>query len=218
MRLHKAGIKPILITLTGVIILLSLLHLLPLTSWMKICLYIAALLFMFFVVRFFRRPIRVLVPEKDSVYSAADGTVVAIEEVMVPEYFNDKRIQVSVFMSIFDVHVNFFPISGKVRYLKHHEGLHIPAFRPKSSLMNEMTTVVLSDEKGREIMVRQIAGVMARRIVCNARPNGSFTQGDELGIIRFGSRVDILLPLKTDIKVKLHQKVRGNIDLIAKIS
>jgi len=218
MRLHKAGIKPIMVTLAGVIILLVLLHLLPLTSWMKIFLYFAAVIFMFFVVRFFRRPVRVLVPEKDVVYSAADGTVVAIEEVRVPEYFNDRRIQVSVFMSIFDVHVNFFPFSGKVTYLKHHDGLHIPAFRPKSSLLNEMTTVVLSDEKGREIMVRQIAGVMARRIVCNARLNESYAQGDELGIIRFGSRVDVFLPLKTDIRVKLHQKVRGNIDLIAKIS
>ncbi len=178
-------------------------------------LYGAATLFMVYVVRFFRRPDRSINSDPEAVLCAADGTVVAIEKVMEKEYFNAEKIQVSVFMSIFNVHVNWYPVDGEVVFMKHHEGYHYPAYTPKASLENEMTTTVIRMEDGKEIMVRQIAGIMARRIVSNACEGKNVKQGEEIGIIKFGSRVDLLLPLDMDVKVDLHQKVRGRRDVIA---
>jgi phosphatidylserine decarboxylase len=172
-------------------------------------LYLTGIVFYFFVVRFFRDPIRVVVPDKDIIISGADGKVVVIEEVEEKENFKGKRRQVSVFMSPTDIHVNWFPVSGKIKYFKHNPGFYFIASKPKSSEENERTTVVVEMEDQKEIMFRQIAGTVARRIVCYAKEGKYVEQGDELGIIKFGSRYDLFLPLDAKIEVKLGQKVIG---------
>lgn len=167
-------------------------------------------------VTFFRVPTnRNTTIEKNAVVSAADGEVVVIEEVEENEYFHDKRIQISVFMSAYNVHVNWFPINGVVSYYKYHPGKKLFAINPKSSELNERNTLVVKDEQGREVMFRQIAGVMARRIICNVDKGSAAKVGEEFGIIRFGSRVDFFLPLDSEINVKIGDKVRGKISVIA---
>lgn len=216
MRIHKAGFKPIIVILFLVLLLLTVLNIvLPVQSIVHYFFYGASVLFMGYVVRFFRRPARTIITDPEAVLCSADGTVVAIEKVMEDEFFHSEKIQVSVFMSIFNVHINWYPVDGEIIYMRHHDGRHYPAYTPKSSLENEMTTTVIRDEKGREIMVRQIAGIMARRIVSNARVGKSVKQGEEIGIIKFGSRVDLLLPPGMKVKVEVNQKVRGGKDIIA---
>jgi phosphatidylserine decarboxylase len=149
------------------------------------------------------------------VLSPADGKIVAIEEVFEPEYFKEKRIQVSVFMSPNNVHVNWAPISGTVRFMKYHPGKYLVAWHPKSSTDNERTSIVIENHSGVEILLRQIAGALARRIVCYAREGNSIRQGDEFGFIKFGSRVDIFLPLNAEIEVSIGQKVSGKQTVIA---
>lgn len=167
-------------------------------------------------VTFFRVPTnRNTTIEKNAVVSAADGEVVVIEEVEENEYFHDKRIQISIFMSAYNVHVNWFPINGVVSYYKYHPGKKMFAINPKSSELNERNTLVVKDEQGREVMFRQIAGVMARRIICNVDKGSAAKVGEEFGIIRFGSRVDFFLPLDSEINVKIGDKVRGKISVIA---
>jgi phosphatidylserine decarboxylase len=165
--------------------------------------------FIILVIRFFRVPKRYFIPDDRTVYSAADGAVVAIEEITENEFFKDKRIQVSVFMSPLNAHVNWCPVNGTVEYIRHYPGRHHPAYRPKASLENEMTSVVLKTDSGHKIMVRQIAGIMARRIICKAQPGMQVTQGQQLGLIKFGSRVDLILPLNCKILVEINQGVRG---------
>ena len=163
-------------------------------------------------VRFFRVPIwRKTTVEADAVISPADGVIAANEVVMEDEYFHDKRRQVSIFMSIYNVHINFFPFDGEVTYYKYHPGKFLVAFNPKSSSDNEHNTIVLKDAKGREILVRQIAGFVARRIVCDLKP------GEELGMIRFGSRVDVFLPLDAEISMKIGEKTIGKETVLARL-
>jgi phosphatidylserine decarboxylase len=138
-------------------------------------------------------------------------------EVFEKEYFNENRIQVSVFMSVFNVHINWIPVSGKLIYMHHQPGKHYPAYTPKSSELNEKNTLIIRTKKGVEIMTRQIAGIMARRIVCDLREGDEVKQGQEIGIIKFGSRVDLFLPLNAEIKVRIGDNTRGNKTLIAKL-
>lgn len=167
-------------------------------------------------ITFFRVPTnRVVTIEKDAVVSAADGEVVVIEEVEEKEYFHDKRIQISIFMSAYNVHVNWFPINGIVSYYKYHPGKKLFAINPKSSELNERNTLVVKDEKGREVLFRQIAGVMARRIICNVDKGAPAKVGEEFGLIRFGSRVDFFLPIDSEINVKIGDKVKGKISVLA---
>jgi phosphatidylserine decarboxylase len=149
------------------------------------------------------------------VLSPADGIVAANEEVLEDEYFHEKRRQLSIFMSIYDVHINFFPFDGEVTYYKYHPGKFLLAFNPKSSTDNEHNTIILKDTKGREILVRQIAGFVARRIVCALEPGDQAVVGEELGMIRFGSRVDVFLPLDAEIKVKIGDKTTGKETVLA---
>jgi phosphatidylserine decarboxylase len=149
--------------------------------------------------------------------SGADGKVVVIEEVFEKEYFNKKMKQVSVFMSPINVHVNWFPVSGVIRYFRHNHGYYFIASKPKSSDENERTTIVVETNQNKEIMFRQIAGTVARRIVCYAKENKEVTQGDELGIIKFGSRFDLFLPMNARIEVAIGQKVSGCKTVIAKL-
>ena len=186
-------------------------------SFLAWILPVASFLFYCFLLWFFRNPDRAVTPADGTVLCPADGKVVVVEKAFEGEYFKDERIQVSVFMSPLNVHINRYPINGEVVYSQYHPGKYMVAWHPKSSTENERTTVVLKDYKGREILVRQIAGAVARRIVCYAKSGENIAQGDELGFIKFGSRVDLFLPLDTEISVKEGDIVKGNIDLIAKM-
>ncbi len=170
------------------------------------------------IVQFFRNPRRIIAQIDNAlVYAPADGKVVVIEEAEEPEYFKDKRLQVSIFMSPLNVHVNRNPVSGVVKYTKYHPGKYLVAWHPKSSTENERTTVVYDTGK-MEILVRQIAGAVARRIINYLKVGEEVKQGGEMGFIRFGSRVDLFLPLDAKIEVQIGQPVRGNVDVIAKLS
>ena len=168
-----------------------------------------------FVVRFFRKPKRVLITDDNTIYAPADGTVMVIEETNEDEYFKDKRIQVSIFMSVWNVHINWFPISGIIKYFKYHPGKFLVARLPKSSTENERTSIVLEDKNKRQILVRQIAGIIARRIISYAKEGVEVSQNTELGFIRFGSRVDVFLPLDAKVQVKLGQKTIGTQTVVA---
>jgi phosphatidylserine decarboxylase len=178
---------------------------------------ILSLLFYLFILFFFRLPVRSLEPNHDYVYSPADGKVVVIEEMEETEYFKDKRLQISIFMSPFNMHSNRYPVSGKVKFVSYNHGKNIVAWHPKSSDLNERSSIVLETADGKEILVRQIAGAIARRIVTYAKEGQIVNQGDELGFIKFGSRVDIFLPVGTEIEVPILQHVRANKSVIARI-
>ncbi len=194
-KLHREGYPVIILVfllLSVIVVLINILF--PVQTFIHIILYLAGLVFYFFVVRFFRDPIRELVPDNTKIISGADGKVVVIEEVIEKEYFNEKRKQVSVFMSPTNVHVNWFPVGGIIKYFRHNHGFYFIASKPKSSDQNERTTTVIETPEKKEILFRQIAGTVARRIVCYAKENKSVTQGEDMGIIKFGSRFDLFLP------------------------
>jgi phosphatidylserine decarboxylase len=182
----------------------------------KIIGYILSVLVLVLIIQFFRSPKRNWIQRDGDIISPADGTVVVIEEVEETEYFNEKRLQVSVFMSPVNVHINRYPISGNLKYYKYHPGLFLVAWHPKSSTENERTTAVVEDNKGRTVLFRQIAGALARRIVFFDQEGKSVEQNEECGFIKFGSRVDLLLPLDVKLNVKLNEKVKGGITTIAK--
>lgn len=182
-----------------------------------IVLALTSILFLL-VTNFFRNPHRLYPGNPDNVVIApSDGEIVAIEEVYEPEYFKDKRIQVSIFMTVFNVHAQWYPMNGEVLESKHHAGRFMAAYLPKSSTENERSTVVIRNEKGITILMRQIAGAMARRIVTYAKPGTIARVNEHLGFIKFGSRVDLFLPLDAEINVKMHEKVTGNITTIARL-
>ena len=219
MKLHSAGIIPILVLLIGVLLVIYMLNIIfPGQTIVHLILYAAGVVFMFFVIRFFRFPNRTSIQDENAVYSGADGEVVAIETVNVDEYFNSERIQISVFMSVLNVHINWIPIGGRLTYAKHHPGKHLVDFNPKSSLINEHTTLVDKDNKGREVMKRQIAGALARRIICKPKVGKELKQGEMIGMIKFGSRIDILLPADAEVMVKIGDKTRGAKTLMARLS
>jgi len=215
MGIHKEGYRIIIISFILLGILSPLSGLISMPLWLHYIVWILLALTFIWIVKFFRSPRRILTPDDSLVICSADGKVVAIEEVEEPEYFGDKRIQISVFMSPNNVHVNWSPISGIVKYMKYHPGKYLVAWHPKSSTENERTTIVIENEKGKQVLVRQIAGAMARRIVCYAREGNAVRQGDELGFIKFGSRVDLFLPPESKVKVTLGQLVTGKSTIIA---
>jgi phosphatidylserine decarboxylase len=178
---------------------------------------IVSVIFFLIILQFFRNPAR-LVPEEDDniIYAPADGKVVVIEEASEPEYFKDKRLQVSIFMSPVNVHVNRNPIGGEVKYNAYHPGKYLVAWHPKSSTENERTTMVI-DNGSTEILLRQIAGALAKRIKNYADVGDMVRQGEDFGFIKFGSRVDLFLPLGTKLEVKLNQKVKGNKTIIGRL-
>lgn len=168
-----------------------------------------------FLLRFFRFPSRPQLSDDGVLYAPADGTIVVIEKTVESEFFKDERIQVSIFMSVWNVHINWFPIKGVVEYFRHHHGKFLVAWHPKSSTENERTTVVLSNDKTK-ILLRQIAGFLARRIVCYASEGMNVQQNQQMGFIKFGSRVDIFLPVGTKVEVALKQKTVGGQTVIAR--
>ena len=170
-----------------------------------------------FLIYFFRDPHRVISMQEKSVFAPADGKIVIIQEVYEEEYLKDKCIQVSIFMSPLNVHVNRNPISGVVKFFKYHPGKYFVAWHPKSSTKNERTTVVVEHKQGVQILFRQIAGFLARRIKCYVNEGDLVQQGSEFGFIKFGSRVDVFLPLNSQLKVRLGEKVKGGISVLAEL-
>lgn len=167
------------------------------------------------VVQFFRLPSRVLTTDESQVIAPADGTVVVIEETDEGEYFKARRRQISIFMSPLNVHVNLNPVSGIVRYFKYYPGKYLVAWHPKSSTENERTTVVIESASGVQVLMRQIAGAVARRIIWYVKEGQSVEQGQEMGFIKFGSRVDIYLPLDADVKVNIGDRTKGGVTVLA---
>ena len=212
---HKEGHKIIFIALVIVVSLFLLIDGFIAQSWLQTLLEIALLVFFVLILQFFRNPKRITKINDNTVVSPVDGKVVVIEEVYEKEYFNEKRIQISVFMSPINVHVTRHPIGGKVLYSKYHPGKYLVAWHPKASEENERTTVVVENHIYGKVLYRQIAGALAKRIVNYAKETSQVVQGSESGFIKFGSRVDLFLPLDANIKVKLNQKVRGGESIIA---
>ena len=218
MSIHKEGYGTIIISLF-IVLLINI----PLYFYDHFYLVInfsvlfITLLFLAIIIRFFREPKRELTIDPNAIVSGADGVVVAVEEVMEERFLNEKRIQISVFMSLHNVHINWFPVSGRVIKDDYYSGRYLIARNPKSSFLNEHTTVIIQPEgRTQTILMRQIAGFVARRIVCYATEGLDAKQSTQLGFIKFGSRVDLLLPLDTEILVKINDKVRGGITPIAR--
>ena len=185
-------------------------------SFISYPLCIIPMFFMGFVIFFFRVPNRVRVGEDNQVTSVADGKVVIIDKVYEDEYIKGECIQVSVYMDFFNVHVNYWPVDGEVTYYKYHPGKYMLAYLPKASELNEHTSVGMRSQYG-EVFFKQLAGTFARRIVCYAKPGNLETKSDECGIIKFGSRIDMYLPLDAEIKVKIGECVRGSETIIAEL-
>lgn len=216
MTIHKEGYK----TIAWTVILFVAINILSfyifslnssIVCWIILIITLALLIFM---ISFFRVPKRVLTVREDAIIAPADGKVVAIEEMQADEYFTDKRIQVSIFMSPLNVHLNRNPISGDVLYSQYHKGKYLVAWHPKSSTENERHSVVYR-KNGKEILVKQIAGAMAKRIVNYLQAGQKVEQTTEMGFIKFGSRVDLLLPLDAKVQVKIGDKVQGGVSVIA---
>lgn len=218
-RIHEEGSKAILITLALIAVVSFLVNWFwPRQDVWHYLLYGFELVVLTLIVRFFRVPIwRKTTMTEDAVLAPADGVVAANEVVLEDEYFHDERRQISIFMSIYDVHINFFPFDGEVTYYKYHPGKFLVAFNPKSSSDNEHNTIVLKDKKGREVLVRQIAGFVARRIVCDLQQGDEAVVGEELGMIRFGSRVDVFLPLDAEVEVKINHRTVGKETVLARL-
>lgn len=216
MTIHKEGYKTIAIStiLFGVINLLSFYFIsssVPIISWI---IFIGTLGLLVFIISFFRLPKRENTIQDDAIIAPADGKVVTIEEVQADEYFTDRRIQVSIFMSPLNVHVNRNPVSGEIAYSQYHKGKYLVAWHPKSSTENERHSVVYRKD-GKEILVKQIAGAVAKRIVNYLQPGQQVKQAEEMGFIKFGSRVDLLLPIDAKIHVKIGDKPLGGVTVIA---
>ena len=213
---HKEGHLIILYTFLLIALITVLVDFFIENQILKYILQIFCLLMLILILQFFRNPKRKFNLNPEKVLSPVDGKIVAIEEVIENEYFNDKRLQISIFMSPINVHVTRYPIGGKVLYSKYHPGKYLVAWHPKSSEKNERTTIVINNKNIGKILYRQIAGLLARRIVNYAKVEENVIQGNDAGFIKFGSRVDLFLPLNAKINVKINQNVKGGIDVITK--
>lgn len=219
MTIHKEGYATIAVTalvlgVLNLVILFFLRESLPWLCWLIMGISVALWLF---IISFFRIPNRQLTINDNEIICPADGKVVVIEETVDVEYFKDKRLQVSIFMSPANVHVNRYPTDGEVVYSKYHKGKFLVAWHPKSSTDNERHSIVIS-KNGKEYLVKQIAGALAKRIVNYSKPGDKATQGDEFGFIKFGSRVDLLLPPGTQILVQKEQTVKGGVTVLGRWS
>ncbi|TCO10574.1 phosphatidylserine decarboxylase family protein [Natronoflexus pectinivorans] len=210
MTIHKEGFKILGVTFLGLAAINILLAFIPGSpaQTLKWSVPVSLVVF-FFVVNFFRSPRREGYYHENAIIAPADGKIVVVEETEENEIIKGKAIQVSIFMNVFNVHINWFPINGKIKTAVHHSGRFMSAYLPKASTENERTTVAIEHENGSTLVVRQIAGAIARRIVCYAKSENTIKQGDQMGFIKFGSRVDIYLPPGTRIDVRPGQKVVG---------
>jgi len=212
---HKEGYKIILISTFIVGLGIIAIENFVTINWLNKLLAITLLLFYILILQFFRNPKRKTITNDFAIIAPVDGKVVVIEEVFEKEYFKDSRIQISIFMSPLNVHVTRYPLSGIVKFSKYHPGKYLVAWHPKASEENERTTVVVENKKIGEVLYRQIAGALAKRIVNYAKPNLKVIQGTDAGFIKFGSRVDVFLPLNAKINVNLNDKVKGGEQIIA---
>lgn len=217
-KIHHEG-TPVLVAMAAILVVINL----PLWLWVRPLAWatgttlLSAALYLV-AVNFFRSPRRRFTGNRENVVvSSADGTVVALEETFEDEYLHCRCIQLSVFMSIFNVHANWFPVDGEVVFVKHHPGRFMAAYLPKSSTENERSTVVIRTAGGQQILMRQIAGAMARRIVTYARPGDEASIEDHMGFIKFGSRIDLYLPLGTETLVNIGDKTTGGITEVARL-
>jgi phosphatidylserine decarboxylase len=215
MTIHKEGYTSLALTVLLIFVLNALVHYyFPETAWLNWLVYIFSFLLFITILQFFRSPSRKWAQNDQHIICPADGKVVVIEETVESEYFKDKRLQVSIFMSPINVHVNRNPISGIVKFVKYHKGKYLVAWDPKSSTDNERTTIVIESKAGIPVLFRQIAGALARRIVWYVKEGDEVKQGDQFGFIKFGSRVDVFLPLGTKINVKIGDTVQGGITVL----
>ena len=212
---HKEGAKIILIATTLTVAILLLSDQFITVYWIQKTVQILTLGFLILILQFFRNPVRNVIINDNHIIAPVDGKVVVIEEVFESEYFNDKRMQVSIFMSPINVHVTRYAANGKINFSKYHPGKYLVAWHPKASTENERTTVVIETKVFGEILYRQIAGALARRIVNYAEEGMQVVQGEDAGFIKFGSRVDLFLPLGTTINVQLNQTAIGGETIIA---
>ncbi|MEE9408634.1 MAG: phosphatidylserine decarboxylase family protein [Polaribacter sp.] len=214
-RFHKEGYKIIVIafvlSIAGILLAEKFIEI----GWLLKVIQVIILAFLIIVLQFFRNPKRLTNLDANTIIAPVDGKVVVIEEVEEPEYFKDKRLQVSIFMSPINVHVTRYAMSGVIKYSKYHPGKYLVAWHPKASTENERTTVVLKNEAIGEVLYRQIAGALAKRIVNYAKEGDTVVQGTDAGFIKFGSRVDLYLPLGTKLNVKLGDKVKGGVQVVA---
>ena len=213
---HKEGFSLIIlffILVSADVVMLEVLF--DESSSLKSILQIFSLIIFVFILWFFRNPKRNIIKNPELILSPADGKVISIKEVDELEYFKDKKLQISIFLSPLDIHVNRYPVSGEVLYSKYHKGNYLVAWHPKSSEKNERTTIVIKNKKFGEVMYRQIAGAVARRIVNYAKVNSNVEQGDDSGFIKFGSRVDLFLSKDSNLKIKVGDKVKGGLTIIA---
>ncbi|KAA0990713.1 phosphatidylserine decarboxylase family protein [Dyadobacter aurulentus] len=218
MKLHKEGYTIILITIIVLVLInLGINYLLPDGYWIPRLVLIGSFVVLLLVVQFFRVPKRVVHKSDRQIVAPCDGKVVVIEEVVETEYFKGPRRQISIFMSPLNVHVNWNPVSGVIQYFKYHAGLYLVAWHPKSSTDNERTTVVIRTIEGIDILFRQIAGAAARRIRWYVKEGDQVEQSTEMGFIKFGSRVDIFIPLDAEIKVNLQDKTIGSVTVLAEL-
>jgi phosphatidylserine decarboxylase len=218
MRIHREGYTILTSTAIILIILNAAAFYFLDTNFVEIIVLCFSLLILILFLQFFRYPKRELSFNENYIIAPADGKVVVIEQTMENEYFKDKRIQISIFMSPFNVHANWYPISGRVKYLRYHFGKYLVAWHPKASTQNERTSIVIERENKVNIMVRQIAGAVAKRIIYYPHEGDMIRQCSELGFIRFGSRVDVFVPLNAKVAVGLNDKVTGGITILAELS
>lgn len=221
MKLHREGFLIIIIGMTLLTaVQIGNFYLLKITdwNWLFYLLTLTVITFAYLILQFFRIPKREFTFEENDIICPADGKVVVIEEVEETEYFKDKRIQISVFMSPLNVHANYNPISGLIKYVKYHKGLFLVAWHPKSSTDNERSTIVTQHANGKEVLFRQIAGAVARRICYYTQENQNVTAGQEFGFIKFGSRIDLFLPLDSTINVKIGDVVKAKTTKIGKLN
>ena len=219
MKIHREGKLIILIATAMVLgLIFGVQYFFPYERLVQNLAAILGIVFLILIVQFFRNPTRYTALNENHIIAPADGKIVVIEETEEPEYFKDKRIQVSIFMSPLNVHVNRNPISGHVSYLKYHKGKYLTAWHPKSSTENERTSIVIKTDEGKEVLFRQIAGAVARRICYYVIEKQKVTQGKEMGFIKFGSRIDLFLPINAKIQVKLNDKTKGGETVIATFS
>ena len=212
---HKEGFTIIIVSFVLIAVAALLAEQFIGLKWLRIALQLTLLVFLVLILQFFRNPDRQPLALENAVVSPVDGKVVIVKEVEEPEYFKGKRLQVSIFMSPLNVHVTRYPVSGKVVFSKYHPGKYLVAWHPKSSTLNERTTIVFDNPTYGEVLYRQIAGAVARRIVNYAEVGQAVTQGTDAGFIKFGSRVDVFLPIETPVLVKEGQFVKGGVTLIA---
>ena len=215
MRIHKEGVRPLFVALVTFAIIYAAVWYFVNIEWLNNSLLVLMIVLYAFMVHFFRNPERFTHADPENIIAPADGKIVVIEEIEETEYFKDQRIQISIFMSPLNVHVNRYPVGGKTLYAKYHPGKFLVAWHPKSSFLNERTTVVVENERTGPIMFRQIAGALARRIIMYAKEKTVAKQGADSGFIRFGSRVDVILPKDAKILVKVGDKPKGGETVLA---